>query len=135
MKLENIEILSNTLSKEARTFMSASVNVNHRLLASIRDEPKQMLKPISGYEREPLLSLEEACKPLEDVLDHELNQNISIAKMNSTEPENGLTQDESASLHLYTMEWDVHENSLYMVLNQTLRSADRVESFALGLNI
>jgi hypothetical protein len=105
--------------------MAASIDVNHRLLANIRDEPKQMLKPIAGYEYEPLLPLEEACKPLEDILDHELKQNISIAKMNSTEPENGLTQNESASIHLYTMEWDVRENSLYMVLNRTLRLADR----------
>lgn len=111
--------------KKTRIFMAKFADVNHRLLANIRDEPKQMLKPISGYEREPLLSLEEACKSLEDVLDHELKQNISIAKMNSTELENELTQDESASIHLYTMEWDVHENSLYMVLNRTLRLADR----------
>jgi hypothetical protein len=105
--------------------MAASIDVNPRLLSNIRDEPKQMLKPISGYEREPLLSLEEACKPLEDVLDHELKQNIRIAKMNSTEPENDLTQDESASIQLYTMEWDIHENSLYVVINRLLRLADR----------
>jgi hypothetical protein len=105
--------------------MAASVSVNNRLLDNIRDEPKQMLKPICGYEREPLLSLEEACEPLEDVLDYELKQNITIAKINSTEPENGLTHDESASIHLYTMEWSVRENSLYIVLNRTLRLADR----------
>jgi hypothetical protein len=105
--------------------MAASSDVNYRLFDNIGDEPKQMLKPISGYEREPLLPLEEACKPLEELLDHELKQNIIIAKRNSTEPESGLTQDESASIHLYTMEWDVRENSLYMVLNRTLRLADR----------
>ena len=26
---------------------------------------------------------------------------------------------------VYHIEWDVHENSLYMMLNQTLRLADR----------
>lgn len=105
--------------------MAASKEINHRLIADIRDEPKQMLKPISGYEHEPLVSIEEACKPLEDVLDHELKQNITIAKMNSTEPEHGLTQDQFAAIHLYTMEWNERENSLYMVLNKTLRLADR----------
>jgi hypothetical protein len=105
--------------------MAASKEINHRLVANIGNEPTQMLKPISGYEREALLTIEEACKPLEDILDHELKQNISIAKMNSTEPKNGLTPDESAAIHLYTMEWDERENSLYMVLNQTLRLADR----------
>ena len=105
--------------------MAASKEINHRLVANIRDEPKQMLKPISGYEREPLVSIEEACKPLEDVLDHELGQNIIIAKMNATELKYGLTVDEFAAIHLYTMEWDERENSLYMVLNKTLRLADR----------
>ena len=105
--------------------MATSKEINHRLIANIRDEPKQMLKPIAGYEREPLVSLEEACKPLENVLDEELEQNISIAKMNSKEPEFGLTSDEFAAIHLYTMEWNERENSLYMVLNKTLRLADR----------
>ena len=107
--------------------MAGSKPINHRLVANIRGEPTQMLKPISGYEREDLVSIEEACKPLEKVLDHELKQNISIAKMNSTERKYGLTQDEAAAIHLYTMEWDERENSLYMVLNQTLRAADRTK--------
>ncbi len=111
--------------KEAYTHMATSIDANPRLRASIRDEPKQMLQPISGYQNEPLLSLEEACKPLEKIIDDELQQNIMIAKMNSTEPEDNLTEDESASIHLYTMEWQVPENSLYAVLNRTLRLADR----------
>ena len=107
--------------------MAASKEINRRLVADIQGEPKQMLKPITGYEREPLLSIEEACAPLEDVLDHELRQNISIAKINSAEPKYGLTSDEAAAIHLYTMEWDEHENSLYFVLNKTLRVADRTK--------
>jgi hypothetical protein len=105
--------------------MAISFDVNPRLRSNIRNEPKQMLQPISGYENEPLLSLEEACKPLEKILDKELQQNVMIAKMNSKEPEDGLTQDESASIHLYTMEWKISENSLYAVLNRTLRATDR----------
>jgi hypothetical protein len=85
--------------------MATSNEINHRLIENIADEPKQMLKPIAGYEREPLVSLEEACKPLEDLLDDELKQNISIAKINSKEPLFGLTSDEFAAIHLYTMEW------------------------------
>ena len=105
--------------------MATAGNINYRLLANVGDEPKQMLRPVAGYEEEPILSLEEACKPLEKLFDEELKQNIIIAKMNSEEPANGLTQDESASIHLYTMEWGEREKSLYMVLNQTLRMADR----------
>jgi hypothetical protein len=107
--------------------MATSIKVNPRLRENIRDEPEQMLKPISGYEKEPLLSLEEACKPLEKIIDEELQQNIIIAKANSKEPKDGLSSDESASIHLYTMEWNVHENSLYAVLNRTLRLTDRTK--------
>ena len=107
--------------------MATSEPINPRLIADIKDEPKQMLKPIAGYEHEPLLSLEEACEPLNDILDHELKQNITIAKMNSTSPEYDLQPDEAAAIHLYTMEWDEHTNSLYMVLNKTLRMADRTK--------
>jgi hypothetical protein len=105
--------------------MAISFDINPRLKANVRDEPKQMLQPISGYENEPLLSLEEACKPLEKILGQELHQNVMIAKMNSKEPKDGLTQDESASIHLYTMEWNISENNLYTVLNRTLRATNR----------
>jgi hypothetical protein len=105
--------------------MATSMQTNPRLMASVRDEPEQMLQPISGYEDEPLLSIEEVCKPLEKILNKELAQNMFIAKANSAKLKGKLTQDESASIHLYTMEWKKSENSLYAVLNQTLRMADR----------
>jgi hypothetical protein len=105
--------------------MATSVNINRRLVESVREEPKRMLMPISGYEKVIVESLEDACEPIEHLLDQKLKQYITIAKMNSLEPEDKLTQEESASIHLYTMEWQEHESSLYMVLNQTLRLADR----------
>jgi hypothetical protein len=105
--------------------MVTTTDINPRLIASVRDEPKRTLQPIDGYEKEPLLSVEAACKPLKDIIDEQLKQNMIIAKMNSREPEDGLSPDESASLHLYTMEWKVPEKSLYAVLNRTLRMADR----------
>ena len=105
--------------------MAASKPVNPRFLVGLQDEPTQMLKPIMGYEKEPLLPIEEACKPLQDILDDELKQNIIIAKANTRNPDHGLTQDEAAAIHLYTMEWEDRNGSLYMVLNKTLREADR----------
>lgn len=105
--------------------MAAPKSVNPRFLSGIKDEPTQMLKPIMGYEREPLLPIEEACKPLEDILDSELKSNIFVAKKNAKKLEHGLTVDEAAAIHLYTMEWDERDNSLYMVLNKALREADR----------
>ena len=105
--------------------MATSTPVNHRLVANFQDEPKQMLLAIKQYAKEPLVSLREACEPLRDIVDEDLSQNIEVALMNSREGENGLTKEESAALHLYTMEWDVSERSLYAVLNRTLRAVDR----------
>jgi len=111
--------------KSARVKMSVSFEVNPRLLVDIRHEPKQILEPISGYEKEPLLSLEEACQSLENILGLELKLYINVAKLNSKEPKDGLTQDESASIYLYTMEWNEPDKSLYVVLNQALCAVDR----------
>ena len=83
--------------------------INPRYLAGISDEPKQMLQPISGYASEPLLSLEEACEPLIDMIPR-LAVHMWIAKENSSNPEDGLTQDESAAIRLYTMEWHSPNN-------------------------
>ena len=104
--------------------------INPRYLANIGDEPKRILQPITGYAREPLLPVEEACKPLESIIP-QLSTYVWIAKENSKTPQDGLTQDESAAIHLYTMEWDEtldgKNASLYAQLNRTLRLADRTK--------
>ena len=105
--------------------MATSNPINHRLLANFQDEPRQMIQPIKQYAKEPLLPLRQACEPLKDIVDEDLTQNIEIALMNARGGENGLTKEESAALHLYTMEWEVSEKSLYAVLNRTLRAVNR----------
>jgi hypothetical protein len=106
------------------------VLTNPRYLLGITDEPKQLLQPILGYALEPLLSLEDACQPVLTIVPH-LSAHIWIAKENSKNPSDGLTQDESAAIHLYTMEWDpnVYETreSLYSHLNRTLKEIDRTK--------
>jgi hypothetical protein len=104
--------------------MATSNNINRRFIESFRDEPKKMLLPISGYEKVTVKSLDDACEPIKHLFDHKLKNYTTLAKMNSTDSGNALSADESASIHLYTLEWDVHENSLYMVLNRTLRLAE-----------
>jgi hypothetical protein len=104
--------------------------INERYLLGISDEPKQFLQPIAGYAREPLLPLEEACEPLISIVPR-LPAHIWIAKQNSKNPADGLTEDESAAIRLYTMEWDAGENvprgSLYSHLNRTLKLIDRTK--------
>ncbi|CAF1568788.1 unnamed protein product [Adineta ricciae] len=86
--------------------------------------PQRMLAPIEGYENTPLVSLEEAIKPLVSIVP-KVERNVYLVKENCKNPEDGLTSDESGSIMLYTLESMPHENSLYVILNDTLRSADR----------
>lgn len=88
------------------------------------EEPKQTLLPITGYEKEELKSLEDAVRPISNLL-HDLDTKVYVAKRNSLNPADGLTCDQSAAIHLYTIEWEEPYDSLYILLNRTLRSSDR----------
>jgi hypothetical protein len=79
--------------------------------------------PLEGYENEPFESLEKSVEPIEHFFNG-IGTKVFIAKENSKEAKEGLTQDESASIRLYTMSFSGGP-SLYKVLNQTLRSEDR----------
>ena len=83
------------------------------------------LTPITGYADEPLLPLFKACAPLIDII-HDLSSYIQMALNETTEqPVDGLTIDESAAIRLYTMEWNQPYQSLYSILNYTLKNSDR----------
>ncbi|CAF3667660.1 unnamed protein product [Rotaria sp. Silwood1] len=93
-------------------------------ISDIAKEPLEFFAPISGYGKMPLVSLEEAVKPLVDILP-EVQSFAYVAKQRCKNPADSLTSDESASIMLYTMGWNQPEESLYAVLNDTLRSPNR----------
>ena len=103
----------------------AQGNVNKRFIDG-GDEPTKTLTPIKGYEKKQLISLEKAVKEIEPPL-LDLDSMVGTAKRNSRNPADGLTQDESASIHLYTLEWSETHQSLYSLLNHKLRSEKRNE--------
>jgi hypothetical protein len=88
------------------------------------EEPNQTLAPINGYEKVPLVSLKEAVQPIKSLL-YDVDSMVATAKRNSRKPADNLTCDESAAIHLYTMQWPQPHPSLYNVLNQRLRSKNR----------
>ncbi|CAF0810886.1 unnamed protein product, partial [Didymodactylos carnosus] len=88
------------------------------------EEPSQTLIPIQGYEKAPLVSLEEAVEPIQTLIPN-LDSMVKTAKRNSRKPSDDLTPDESAAIHLYTMQWPKPHPSLYTLLNKKLRSQDR----------
>jgi hypothetical protein len=86
--------------------------------------PQRMLPPIQGYENMPLVSLEEAVHPLTSLVP-EVERMAWTVKQSHFQGEHGLTDDESASVLLYTMEWEPREKSFYIILNKTLQEANR----------
>jgi hypothetical protein len=88
-------------------------------------DPTTILMPIKGYEKKPLVSLEEAVEPLVPFVP-DVKQMAYVAKTRCKKtPADNLSIDESASIMLYSMEWEPHEKCLYQVLNTTLRSENR----------
>ncbi|CAF1139133.1 unnamed protein product [Rotaria sordida] len=99
--------------------------VNQRFL-DVQNEPQEMLLPIEGYEDTPLLSLKMSVGNLERMISKVI-ENANIATERSAYPANELSQDESASICLYTMDWKISDRSLCARLNAALRSNDRSE--------
>ncbi|CAF1429946.1 unnamed protein product [Didymodactylos carnosus] len=83
----------------------------------------KLLVPVKGYQNELLLPLEEAVVQISDLFE-DLQEYVYIAKQNCKKPSNGLTQDESAAIQLYTMQFSSGP-SFYELFNQTLRSENR----------
>lgn len=83
------------------------------------------LDPLLEYAEVPLLSLMKACAPLTNIL-YNLSFYVQQAIDETPEqPPDGLTVDESASIRLYTIEWQNPHRSLYSMLNYTLKTANR----------
>ncbi|CAF1172360.1 unnamed protein product [Didymodactylos carnosus] len=73
------------------------------------------------YIHSPLVSLETAVQPVAHLIDN-LSLNVNKAKQvwSILTPENGLTTDEAAAIHLYTTETNSYR-SIYRRLNEALR--------------
>ncbi|CAF3731773.1 unnamed protein product [Rotaria sp. Silwood1] len=104
--------------------VSITNEISNARFLDANKEPHQMLLPIRGYEKEALLPLEETVKPINELLT-DLDIMVDTAKQNSKKPADGLTSNESAAIHLYTMHWEEPNVSLYTILNNILRSKRR----------
>ncbi|CAF3367823.1 unnamed protein product [Rotaria socialis] len=106
-------------------------------VSDVNQEPLKMLLPIRGYDSVPLVTLEKAVEPLVSLLP-DIQDYVYVAKQRcDEEPADGLSQDESAAIMLYSMEWTPRDKCLYYVLNIILRSEDRrkLESWFLYLKL
>lgn len=88
------------------------------------NEPDEILPPIQGVEDQPLVSLEDALKPLESLVP-ELDHMVYTVKRRCKNPKDGLSFDESAAIMLYTLEWGPPAKPFYSILNEKLRCHKR----------
>lgn len=77
---------------------------------------------------EPLVSLEDSVKPILHLFTS-LMTYVSMAKQCSSKPANELSEDESASVYLYTMEFEPGP-SLYRELNAYQTSSPKMSGVA-----
>jgi hypothetical protein len=92
--------------------------------SDVDQEPTGPLTPIEGYEKKPLVPLEEAVKRIKEQVT-DIDRMVWLAKRDLSLPADGLTSEESAAIRLYTMEWPKHHESIYIQLNRALRSEER----------
>lgn len=109
----------------AKCFLQRTESHGHGRFIDFAEEPCKMLMPIQGYEKKPIVSLEEAVQPIIKFVP-DIERMVYVAKERCKRiPNMELTLDEAAAVMLYTMEWEPHDECLYVVLNATLRSEDR----------
>jgi hypothetical protein len=90
-------------------------------LTDVQFEPGKFLSPIEGYEKVPLVSLEQAIQSLLSIVP-DIERRAFIALQRCQNPVDMLNKNESAAIFLYTMEW---ANSVYLLLNKALTEEDR----------
>ena len=94
-------------------------------ILDIEDNPSRKLMPIQGYADMPLVSLEKAVEPLVNIV-HDITEMAAWAKWKCQDtPADNLTPDQSASIILYSMQWEPQNKCLYSALNTTLRDENR----------
>jgi Ran GTPase-activating protein (RanGAP) involved in mRNA processing and transport len=108
----------------AKNIYSDETENKHDRFLDAGQEPRRMLQPVEGYQKMPLVTLEQAVESIVFCCP-DINRRAFIAMSNAETPADGLDQNESASIFLYTMEWTPRDECLYYVLNQTLRTENR----------
>ncbi|CAF0982538.1 unnamed protein product [Adineta steineri] len=112
----------NNETDEMRRYIEESREINPRFLSqTIVNDSSNNLNSIIDYVNEPLLSLIDACQPLFIFIPN-LSDYIEIALEKSKIIKDNLTQDESASIYLYTMKLLEESNSFYILLNNKLKN-------------
>lgn len=104
---------------------AASAKEYRQRFLDVESNSRRKLMPIQGYANQPLVPLEEAVKPLVELV-ADVENMAAWAKWKCEDlPTHPLTADQSASIILYSMQWTPAEKCLFAVLNNTLRDENR----------
>jgi hypothetical protein len=97
----------------------------YQRFADVQYETNGYLLPIDGYQKVDFLPLEATMKLIENFIDQNIQVKVYITKNRSKNPRDGLSQEESAAIKVYTIESTDYKQSLYYNLNKTLREENR----------
>lgn len=104
----------------------AQENPNKPRFGHIGISSQNTAKLIEGYEKEPVVSLEEALEPFHGQID-QLPERIKEAKTKCYYPsKHQLTRDESAAIYIYSMNW--RETNVHDKLQAALKSGNQAEA-------
>lgn len=101
------------------------IRISNRF-SDLKSTPIENSDRIQGFEKEDLVSLEDAVEPLVNIIPC-IRQMVSTAKGLCVAPSDGLSIDQSASILLYTLDWTPSEASFYIKLNEKLRCGTKEE--------
>jgi hypothetical protein len=101
----------------------AGLNYNFRYF-DLENETTTLISPVEGYQNLPLLPLELFCESIEYIIP-DVQRRVWMAKSKCQGRISSLSDDEQASIRLYTMEWEPYHQCLNAKLNEVLRSENR----------
>ena len=95
-----------------------------RRITNVALEDNEFLAAITGYENKPIVSIEEAVKPLTSIV-YMVETQATVAKNICKRRRTDLEADKAAAIMLYTMSWEPYEKCLFPMLNDALRLKNR----------
>ena len=123
--LQLAHVVRRIILQKTRIRCELLLHERNRVTADVDIDSHPGLNPILGYAKVPLLPLVKACAPLNHII-HDSPAYVQLALYETPKiPPIGLTVDESASIRLYTIEWNKPHRSLYSMLNYALKTDDR----------
>jgi hypothetical protein len=106
-----------------------SIRSDRTRYLDVNKEPDVILSPLpsaatADQTNAQILSLKEAVKSIQHMF-NDLSDKVSYSLESCKNPKEGLNQQQSAALYLYSLQWANGQHSLYSLFNQALRDEDR----------